>query len=196
MKWLVAVLAIGCGASQSSPPPPAPSSSPPETITCRRALDHLASIAPASDEQHTRDQTDFLVKHCNADGWAVQALQCFHDAATPKAAESCSGMLTQAQLLALAATHDDPRRAAAIDAKQYAFEAYPQWAMEHPDTACPGALAELREFTSFDSDLDPWGHPYRMMCGPSLPPGAKGVAIQSAGPDGQFDTADDVRSWE
>ena len=34
-----------------------------------------------------------------------------------------------------------------------------------------------------------------MFCGPNLPAGARGLAIQSAGPDHAFDTADDVKSW-
>jgi hypothetical protein len=193
MKLLVAVLAIGCGGPQPAAPPPA---SAPHT-TCKQAIDHAASIASNDDEpERRREESENLVKHCVADGWSDAAIACLAGAATEAANEQCVGMLTQAQIQALSGGGDDPKRVAAHDAKKYAFEAYPQWAVEHPDKACPGALAELREFTSFDSDNDPWGHPYRMMCGPSLPPGAKGVAIQSAGPDGQFDTADDVRSWE
>jgi hypothetical protein len=35
-----------------------------------------------------------------------------------------------------------------------------------------------------------------MFCGANLPKGAKGLAIQSAGPDGKLDTKDDIKSWE
>ena len=35
-----------------------------------------------------------------------------------------------------------------------------------------------------------------MLCGPSLPPGAKGLAVMSAGEDGKEGTADDIKSWE
>ena len=90
----------------------------------------------------------------------------------------------------------DAHDLAVIAVRKYAFEAYPQWATEHPDQDCPGALAELREFTSYDSDLDPWGHPYRLLCGASLPAGVKRLGVQSAGPDGQLDTADDIHSWD
>ncbi len=193
MKLFVAVLAIGCGGS----PTPAPTPAPPQ-LSCKQAIDHIAALATtqASESERTRihDESDSLVKHCVADGWTDATLKCLHDAASTEASEQCAGMLTQAQTQAMRVA-DDPNRVAALAAKTYAFEAFPQWAVQHPDKACPGALAELREFTSFDSDLDPWGHPYRMMCGSSLPPTAKGIAIQSAGPDGQFDTADDVQSW-
>jgi hypothetical protein len=197
MKLLVVVLAIGCGA-----PTPAPARAPVAAapqVTCKQAIDHIAALAShdatENERAHMREESDNLVKHCLADGWTDATIKCLNGAATTEASEQCAGMLTQAQAQALKVP-DDPKRVATLAAKVYAFEAYPQWAMQHPDKACPGALAELREFTSFESDLDPWGHPYRLMCGPSLPPGAKGVAIQSAGPDGQLDTADDVRSWD
>jgi hypothetical protein len=198
MKLLVVMLAIGCGGSQ--PAAPAPTVAPAPQPTCKQAIDHIASLASHDvttddDRSRLRDESDNLVKHCVADGWSEATIKCLSGAATTEASEQCAGTLTQAQTHAMK-VGDDPQGVAVIAAKKYAFEAYPQWAAEHPDKECPAALAELREFTSFDSDLDPWGHPYRLMCGPSLPPTAKGVAIQSAGPDGQFDTADDIRSWE
>ena len=101
-------------------------------------------------------------------------------------AERVSGALTRAQQQALNLA-DDPKRVAEIVAKKYAYEAYPQWVAANPANACPASIAELREYTSDDA-TDPWGHPYKMMCGSSLPMGANGVAIQSAGSDGQFDT--------
>ena len=43
---------------------------------------------------------------------------------------------------------------------------------------------------------DPWGNEYLMFCGDTLPPGAKGLAVQSVGEDGKRDTEDDVKSWD
>jgi hypothetical protein len=31
--------------------------------------------------------------------------------------------------------------------------------------------------------LDAWGSPYVMFCGANLPPGARGIAVMSLGPD-------------
>jgi hypothetical protein len=78
--------------------------------------------------------------------------------------------------------------------KQYAFEAYPQWAAAHPDQDCPASIDELATYTSA-LPLDPWGHALVAQCGPALPAGAKGIAIHSLGPDGVDGTADDIRSW-
>jgi hypothetical protein len=97
----------------------------------------------------------------------------------------------------------DAQRANATRAlvKKYAFEAYPEWGAAHPDKACPSTLSELDEYIA-RGDLgtrpgdDAWGHTFRMFCGPSLPPGAKGVAVLSLGADGKEGTADDIKSWE
>ncbi|HEX4453253.1 MAG TPA: hypothetical protein VH143_20420 [Kofleriaceae bacterium] len=203
MKSLAMVWLIGCAGS-SPPPPVAPQPDP--TAACDQAVGHLVGQVtpdPLGDDERAqiRHVSAHVVQHCVADGWSATTLKCLNDAATHAAAQACAGTLTAAQLHALGDA-DGPRRSAdphelaVIAVKQYAFEAYPRWAVEHPDQACPGALAELRELTSFDSDLDPWGHPYRVLCGASLPAGVKGLGVQSAGPDGQLDTADDVRSWD
>jgi hypothetical protein len=77
--------------------------------------------------------------------------------------------------------------------KKLAFEAYPMWARDHADLACPAAPSDLAKY--IDTLDDPWGHPLRIYCGANLPPGARGFAAASAGPDGAFDTADDIKSW-
>ena len=78
----------------------------------------------------------------------------------------------------------------------YAAEAFPQWAMRHPDKACPDRLADLDEYMQGASAVDPWGHPYEMLCGKNLPPGARGgIAVRSVGKDGVAGTADDINSW-
>ena len=80
--------------------------------------------------------------------------------------------------------------------KKYADEAYPMWAMRNPDKACPASLAELGAVLGRPDSNDPWGHPLTLRCGPTLPAGAHGIAVISAGPDGTPDTADDIKSWE
>jgi hypothetical protein len=76
-----------------------------------------------------------------------------------------------------------------------AFEAFPMWSSRHPDKACPASIDELLEEGSTYDRLDPWGRAYRMRCGSDLPPGAKAIAISSAGPDRIDDTEDDIQSW-
>ncbi len=90
---------------------------------------------------------------------------------------------------------DSKAKIAENDVKKIAFELYPQWAVAHPDKACPASLADLGEYTPDKSFKDPWGNSYVMMCGPNLPAGAKGLAARSNGPDGKPDTADDIKSW-
>ena len=83
--------------------------------------------------------------------------------------------------------------------REYAFEAFPQWAAAHPDRDCPNALAELNEYMrgpDASSSNDAWGTPLKMLCGPSLPPGARGIGVISRGQDGKEGTEDDIKSWE
>ena len=83
-----------------------------------------------------------------------------------------------------------------IKLKKYAYEAYPSWSAAHPDKGCPDKLADLNEYMNNDDSNDAWGHPLKMLCGQSLPAGAKGVAVVSAGEDGKDGTSDDLKSWE
>ena len=80
--------------------------------------------------------------------------------------------------------------------KKYAFEAYPSWSAAHPDKGCPEKLSDLNEYMNNEDSNDAWGKPLKMMCGQSLPPGARGIAVMSAGEDGKEGTADDLKSWE
>lgn len=80
--------------------------------------------------------------------------------------------------------------------KKLAFEAYPQWAAAHPASECPPTIDALLEFVDMKDMLDPWGTPYKMMCGPTLPAGVRGFAIESWGPDKKDNTQDDLRSWD
>jgi len=80
--------------------------------------------------------------------------------------------------------------------KKYAFEAYPSWAAAHPDKSCPDRLEDLNEYMNNKDLNDPWHGQYKMLCGQQLPPGAKGIAVMSAGEDGKDGTTDDITSWE
>lgn len=83
-----------------------------------------------------------------------------------------------------------------VKVKKYAFEAYPSWSASHPDKACPEKLADLNEYMNDNDSNDAWGKPLKMMCGQSLPAGAKGIAVMSSGEDLKEGTADDIKSWE
>jgi hypothetical protein len=86
-------------------------------------------------------------------------------------------------------------RATLFAVKRYAFEAYPAWAIEHPQRECPGSLQELDAYSNGPSQhRDAWGHPLELRCGRGLPEPTHGVWIRSAGPDGEFDTEDDLTS--
>jgi hypothetical protein len=80
--------------------------------------------------------------------------------------------------------------------KKYAYEAYPSWSVEHPYPACPRSVLELNDWMNNKDARDPWGSSYFVLCGSTLPPGAKGIGVASAGEDGAFGTADDITSWE
>ena len=88
------------------------------------------------------------------------------------------------------------KKTARMEVKQYAYQAYPQWAAAHADQECPARLDELNEFTNRKDIQDPWQHDYKMYCGTTLPPQAKGLAASSLGPDGTDRTGDDLRSWD
>ncbi len=79
-------------------------------------------------------------------------------------------------------------------------EAWPAWSAANPGKACPASLAELASFLGAPPDIptmtDPWNQPLVLLCGKDLPPGVKGIAVLSIGPDGKQGTADDIRSWD
>jgi general secretion pathway protein G len=85
---------------------------------------------------------------------------------------------------------------AQLTAKKYADEAYPSWSTANPSKQCPDKLEDLNEFMNSKDIKDPWGNPYKMLCGQSAPAGVKGMGIQSNGEDGKEGTSDDVKSWE
>jgi general secretion pathway protein G len=81
-------------------------------------------------------------------------------------------------------------------AKSIAYEAYPQWSTAHPGKQCPDTITDLGEYMNDTKMTDPWGGQYQFLCGPTMPQGSKGVLVMSAGEDGKFNTADDVKSTD
>ncbi len=80
--------------------------------------------------------------------------------------------------------------------QQFAHQAYTQWSMQNRSKACPDKIEDLTPFMNSPNVKDPWDSPYKMFCGPTLPAGAKGLAILSFGPDAKEGTSDDIKSWE
>jgi len=85
---------------------------------------------------------------------------------------------------------------AELTVKKYAYEAYGGWSQANPNKSCPEKLEDLNEFMNNKDIKDPWGTDYKMFCGPTLPPGAKGLAVMSAGEDQKEGTNDDLKSWD
>jgi general secretion pathway protein G len=92
---------------------------------------------------------------------------------------------------------------AKLQVKEYADSAYLLWQKNNPSKACPASLAELNEYTNRGTSkdgkpniADSWGNDMVMLCGQSLPPGARGLAVFSMGEDGKPNTTDDIKSWE
>jgi Type II secretion system (T2SS), protein G len=183
--------------------------------TCSDALHHLEDhvrdmagksgdrAAGPEDKDALRPFVDFLVKRCTEDAWPDDAVQCFKNASSLSDFEKCEQHLSESQRTKLEKGDGMPRRRASskvdiakITVKRYAFEAYPMWSAEHPDKACPDRLADLNDYMKTNDTKDPWGQPYKSFCGPTLPPGAKGLAVLSLGEDAKEGTADDIKSWE
>jgi hypothetical protein len=107
---------------------------------------------------------------------SLLVISCGKDAASPPAASD------PAQIAVT-------RRAV----KKLAFETYAEWSAVHVDKACPTSLADLGDAAA---TTDPWGKPFEIFCGPTLPAGVRGFGVVSVGPDGKAGTADDIRSWD
>jgi hypothetical protein len=64
-----------------------------------------------------------------------------------------------------------------------------------PDEDCPADIAALPTYSSSKKLDDPWQTPYRLLCGPTLPPGVSGI-VASNGPDKKESTNEDLTSWQ
>jgi len=87
--------------------------------------------------------------------------------------------------------HRTKRQSTGIQLTRYAYEAYPVWRAEHPATACPSSLDDLRPYANSDR-FDAWGNKLVFRCA-TFP--APALWVQSAGPDGELDTSDDLARW-
>ena len=88
------------------------------------------------------------------------------------------------------------KRIAEMTIKKYVYQAYPAWATAHPGIPCPDKLEDLDPFIDRKDTKDPWGGHYKLTCGATLPPDAKGLGVSSLGEDGKEGTSDDVKSWD
>ena len=86
---------------------------------------------------------------------------------------------------------------ARLAVKKLADEAFTQWATQHSSKPCPASIDELAEYSNSKDLKDPWGNPYQMLCGETLPAGVRGgIAVFSYGADGKPSTEDDIKSWD
>ena len=78
--------------------------------------------------------------------------------------------------------------------KKAAYEAFPQWALDHPAQQCPASFGDLTEYLNTSDVRDPWGGPYELRCVIDPAQRVSRVTIRSSGEDGQFGSDDDLRS--
>ena len=76
----------------------------------------------------------------------------------------------------------------------FAYSAFAQWGNDNRSKGCPSDLSELYPYVNNRDDKDPWGEPYILVCGDSVP--TTGFGVRSKGPDKKLDTEDDIKSWE
>lgn len=147
-----------------------------------------------------------LAKSCTVDEWPKDVVACVGNASSSAEFDKCEERLselqqeklTKAMAVAVGMPQGSSLSKADIAARiilKLTSEAFPLWSQANPDKACPAGLEAFLEYMSAKDTKDPWGNPYRMFCGPNLPPGAQGIAVISDGADGKPDTADDIKSW-
>ncbi len=83
---------------------------------------------------------------------------------------------------------------ARLTVTKYALEAYPQWALAHPDRTCPVSLVELNAWMNTKDIRDPYGTDYQWSCGTYA--GRTQLHVWSVGEDQLLGSADDIRSHE
>ncbi len=164
--------------------------------TCEDAVRNLLKVAGDLKPGEVEGALTEGAEECRKDNWSAATRSCFANANDLDAAKACATAQTAEHEAARHGHGDAKATQAKVDVEKYAFEAYPQWSMAHPDKACPDKLDDLNEYMNRKDLRDPWGNAFKMMCGASLPAGAKGVAILSFGPDGTEGTADDIKSWD
>lgn len=81
-----------------------------------------------------------------------------------------------------------------LHVQRIAHEGFPMWSLKQANVPCPASLAEVAAVLDVPTK-DAWGRELAWFCGTNLPAGASPFGVQSAGPDGEQGTDDDVRSW-
>ena len=157
--------------------------------TCEEIADRLgkriASLASAEGRSE-------VLQDCAAEEWSGDLRGCVADATDWKTISAC---VTKFPIEAK--SHGNSKeKIAKVTVEKYANEAFPQWSMQHPDKGCPDKIDDLNEYMNNRDTKDPWGNPYKLMCGQNLPPGARIIAVLSLGSDGREGTADDIKSWD
>jgi general secretion pathway protein G len=94
--------------------------------------------------------------------------------------------------------HDAQRQTAHAATRQLE-SAYTTWRLSN-QAECPASLTDLNDELGHRAQQkleDPWGHPYVMKCGDSLPHGCEHrFCVYSLGADGKEGSDDDIKSWE
>jgi hypothetical protein len=94
-------------------------------------------------------------------------------------------------LVALPRRTHGSREIAKLTVEKYQFEAFPSWSVAHADRICPDSLDEINVYMNNNDTRDPWVTPYRFACGRNASGSVK-FYVDSAGEDGEFNTADDI----
>ena len=154
----------------------------------RAAIDRIVKNPPAPDDPDAKAAGDRIGK-CTA---AVDAHERAARAGSAAARAGGGASALEKRYEASKA------KVARIGVRKLTFEAYPQWAAEHPSEKCPTQLSDLAQWmpSPQNATTDAWGNPYSMVCGDAAPPAAHGFGVVSPGPDGKPGTADDVTSWQ
>ena len=76
------------------------------------------------------------------------------------------------------------------------YDSFPSWLAQHPGRWCPDSVRELLSASLRPgaqrsvTNLDSWNHPMEIRCGVAL--SGHTIQLRSPGPDGIFDTRDDL----
>jgi hypothetical protein len=157
--------------------------------TCEDALTAAAKKVPKLADPGRRSE---IVAACIKDQWPDEYRTCIAKAIDEPDLEACVKRYTQKTKQFSVSKVD----VAKSTVRKYAYEAFLQWGQAHPSKACPDKLDDLNEYMNDNKSTDPWGQNYKMMCGPNVPAGAKGIGIMSFGEDQKEGTADDIKSWD
>jgi hypothetical protein len=178
-RWILLLLVAACGSK----------SAPPTAARCRQMVAHADELDRRHNGGVSADAAwlDRVAKQCE-DTFSSELVDCMLAATDQASADACKRFAPKPKPV-------DVATQAERSVKELAFEAFPTWAMSHPEKECPDRIEELLALANHTTAVDPWGHPFQMYCGPSLPPGAHGLAVVSAGPDGKVGSADDIKSW-